>query len=660
MHWFRTLSALTLVAVLIASAHAVAAGPSPEPWLPITAEDLAIQGAPGNPGAPALELYKSYFRNDNESFISVYRRIKIMNDAGREYADVEIPLDPGESLKALNARTIHPDRTIVEFKDKPFEKTILKARGLKLRAMTFTLPSVTTGSIVEYSYLVSLPRYEVEPVMEFPLEGKLYTLKERFRFQPFMGNVIAASEWNRAFRRSQVTCSYANQAGAPMPHRGKDGLMELELTDVTAFAEEDYMPPKSDYQPTVMCYYGGRETASLFEFWDTWQKWITEATEKWMGKPSAVRDAATEAIGGETDREKMLRKLYTRVQQIRNLSYEQERTEKEEKREKLKPNEDAKKVLEHGYGTHWQIDALFASLARAAGFDATLLGVSNRHQRSFSKGILWLGQLDGVAVLVKLNGKDLVLDPGTRFCPFGMLPWQFSAATALNYQTGGGFITTPPPASSPMRRAARMELSADGSLKGELTVELEAQDALSHRLEALETDEAERSEKFEEEIHSWFPNGAVIKMTESHGWDSEDGPLTAKFSVEVPNFASVAGKRLLVPAYFFPTAMKDVFKHDLRRYPFKFPYPFSERDELTLQLPDGYTVEEAPSHRKANLSYASYEISGSGDGHQLVIKRTLRFDGLSFPAEKYDELKNFFFVVHHGDASQGVLRRAGS
>src|SRR5262249_44756823 len=160
---------------------------------------------------------------------------------------------------------------------------------------------------------------------------------------------------------------------------------------------------------------------------------------------------------------------------IRNLSYERQRTSEEEKKENLKSNSNAQEVLQHGYGTAWEIDALFVAMARAAGFDASVIGVNDRHERSFTKILLSLEQVDGRAVLVKLNDRDIVLDPGTRFCPYGMLRWRYADSTALNFKPGGGFITTPGPSSSLLHRTVRLALAADGSAKGEITVELKAQ-----------------------------------------------------------------------------------------------------------------------------------------------------------------------------------------
>ena len=78
----------------------------PEGWLPITQQDLSIKGVPNDPGADAIQLYMSYYKDDDAKFISVYKRIKILRESGRERADIEIPIEPRESLKELAARTI--------------------------------------------------------------------------------------------------------------------------------------------------------------------------------------------------------------------------------------------------------------------------------------------------------------------------------------------------------------------------------------------------------------------------------------------------------------------------------------------------------------------------------------------------------------------------
>ena len=156
-----------------------------EAWLPVTPQDLAVQEVPDNPGAPAIQLYYSQYINDNDVNNEgeyIYRRIKILNDRGNKYADVEIRLPSDFALADLKARTIHPDGKIIDFTGKPFDKVIAKGKGFKYLAKTFTLPDVTVGSILEYRYKLNYPA-GVLPAHEWIAQHDLYTVKEDFHIE---------------------------------------------------------------------------------------------------------------------------------------------------------------------------------------------------------------------------------------------------------------------------------------------------------------------------------------------------------------------------------------------------------------------------------------------------------------------------------------------
>ena len=126
-----------------------------------------------------------------------------------------------------------------------------------------------------------------------------------------------------------------------------------------------------------------------------------------------------------------LQKIYTRTQQIRNLSYEESKTEQEEKRDKLKTNSNVEDLWknQYGYGTH--ITWLFMALARAAGLEAHPCWVSARNDYFFRRERLNSRELDANVVLVKLDGKDLFFDPGAEFAPFGLLPWMETGVVGM-------------------------------------------------------------------------------------------------------------------------------------------------------------------------------------------------------------------------------------
>ncbi|HWS17183.1 MAG TPA: hypothetical protein VN223_04175, partial [Candidatus Elarobacter sp.] len=131
--------------------------------------------------------------------------------------------------------------------------------------------------------------------------------------------------------------------------------------------------------------------------------------------------------------------------------------------------------------------------------------------------------------------------------------------------------------------------------------------------------------------------------------------LTAIFSVEMPGYASTAGKRLLVPAYLFQARQMDAFKHMDRKFPIYFPYAFGEVDKINISMPGGYTLENATQQQSARLGYAAYQNLAQFDGKQLVTQRILQVNGIFFKLDLYPEVKDFFGKVQAGDEQQAVL-----
>jgi hypothetical protein len=622
-----------------------------EDWLPVTPQDQQIKEVPGDPGASAVQLYFADFIDDTIHTEFFYHRIKVLNEKGiKEHGDVEIPIFPGSKVSDLKARTIHPDGKIIEFTGKPFEKTIFKGKGIKFLAKTLALPEVTVGSIIEYKYRLRGDEYVVSTNNYWTIQHPLFTVKENLVFKAYTGQL------SNMDGGTQVMYVTNNLTAKP---KTKGSTVELEMENVPAFQPEGYMPPEENYKPQVQFFYGGSEMSSADKFWQEGGKRWYNAVEHFIGDHKEVKEAASEVLGAETDPEKKLRKLYARAQQVRNLVYERDRTEAEQKKEQLKPNENVMDVLKRGYGDRSDINAFFVGMARAAGFDASVVYVSSRKERFFQKNLLSRRQFDTEVALVQFNGKDIYLDPATRFCPYGLIRWIRTSTAALKLDKKGGSFVTIPPATQDKavtQRVAHLALTEDGALKGDIAVTFKGGEALEHRLDALDTDEAGRRKQIEDELKSWLSVGANLKVVDTRGWEATDDPLTAQFSIEIPGYASVAGKRLLMPAFLFQAKQKDAFKHADCKFPVYFAYAFAEVDKVSIDLPAGYALESVPEQQDVNLPYARYQNFSQFDGKQLVTQRGLLFNGIFFDVNKYAELKGFFSKVQAGDEEQAVLR----
>jgi hypothetical protein len=609
-----------------------------------------MKQVPGSPGADAIQLFYADYINDQEQTEFFYHRIKVLNEKGNRHADVEIVIPPDGSISGLKARTIHPDGKITDFSGKPFQKTIIKGRGIKVLAKTFTMPDVTVGSIIEYKYKIDWPGIILDNY--WTIQHELYTVKESFRMKPYSGGL-------EGFEGGyQVAALYSHMPNNIKPVQ-KGGGYELEVENMPAFESEGYMPPEEDFKPQMRFFYIGSGTSTPEKFWqDAGRKWNDEV-EHFIGNRKEISQAAAQAISSETDSEKKLRKLYARAQEVRNLSYERERTEQEQKKENLKTNQNVGDVLARGIGTRGDITRLFIALARAGGFEASIMRVSDRKDKFFDKGLLSKRQLSTEIAVVSQGGNDVFLDPGTKLCPYGYLRWIRTSAMGIKLdKKGGAFVTAPPAAydKATIRRSAEMALDGNGTLKGTVTTKFEGGEALEHRLDELNTDEAGKKKDLEEELQGWLPSGAGIKLAKVEGWETSDAPLIASFDVEIPSYASAAGKRLLVPPYLFQAKQLDAFKHAERKFPVYFPYAFSESDRVNIKIPEGSILENVPQEQSARLGYAAYQNLIQFDGKQLVTQRILQVNGIFFKLELYPEIKDFFSKVQAGDEQQAVFR----
>lgn len=624
---------------------------TPQDWLPVTPQDLQMKEAPGDPGASAIQLYYADFIDHKKKNEFFYRRIKILNNKGLKYANVEIAT--GESwgvkdLKELQARTIHPDGAIVPFSGAPFEKTVFKGKGVKLTELTFTLPEVTIGSIIEYKYRVEWKHQNGSDY--WVLQHDLFTVKEEFNLRADPPSPQHQVKWVRLATDANPTSTDKENTG-------------LKLENVPAFIPEEYMPPEYNYKPAIRFFYLPLRYSYSDVYWNEMSRGFSYFFEDFMGNSREIKAEAQRVIGSETNSEKQLKLLYARAQQVRNLSYERRLSRQEEKHEDIKEIKHASDVLSRGYGNRNDINLLFIAMARAAGFNAALVAVSSRRNRFFNQEVLSLRQFDSFIADVIVSGQHTYLDPGTKFCPYGLLRWMETSTKGMRPSTwGSNFVDIPPFGQDKaiIRRNANMTVVENGSIKGSLVLQFEGLEALEHRLDAMRNDDAGTRKDLEEEVKSWLPADATVKLKDVKGLTATDEPLVASFDLEVPSFGSFAGKRLLLPSYLFLPKRKDAFNHETRKYPLYFPFAFSELDTISFKLPAGFTVESVPAKDDALLPYARYHNTSELADGQLVTKRTLLFNGIFFDVDKFPNLKAFFNKVQTLDEQQAVLQQPAS
>jgi hypothetical protein len=616
-------------------------------WQPLDAAELAMTAEPNAPGAPAICLYRQVDRLDTESTERFYVRIKILAEAGRKYADVEIPYYKGrEWVGGIDARTISPEGKITEFDDKVYDKPIVSARGIKLLAKAFTLPDVRVGSIIEYHYNFSRDSAYIFD-SHWILNDELYTRLARYSLQP-----------SRYFTLTWVT-PLGVPAGSTVP-KFDTGRVRLEVHDVPAFATEEHMPPENALKQRVDFIYRSEDndSADPAVFWKNFGKQRWYDFDSFTDQRRDMEKALATIVQPGDPPEQVLRKVYARVQKLRNLSFERSASEQENKHEKLRKRDDVADVWEYGYGTASELNWLYCALVRAAGLRADPVLVATRDQYIFDPRNANPNDLNTDVVVATLDGHDLFLDPGVPVAPFGVLPWEETAVRGLRLDKAAStWLSTAAvrTVDNATERKALLTLEPDNALSGTLTVKYRGLDALVRRREELLEDDVDRRKFLEDEVKALVPSGIEIKLTNTPDWSLPEVPLVAEFNIRVPGWATRAGKRLLLPVGLFVAGERHVFEHATRKWPIYYHYPRSSVDKLVIRVPNGLQADSLPPASEESNPALAFRVGADLDGRILSLSRQLDTSAAIILATGYGGVQEFFGKLRSADEQQVVL-----
>jgi hypothetical protein len=487
-------------------------------WPPITPEEQEFKDVAGQPGESAAILERQEVADDLNNFHSTYKRIKVLNEAGRKYADVELPYDRQSfSISEIIGRTVHPDGTVIPFEGKPFDKVLVRGRGIRIHVKAFTLPDVQVGSILDFRYNL---RYGDRRVMapEWIVQDDLFQKKATFKFIPFQGNgnvyitlphgqIANNVSWSTFLPSQYKPQQHSLPLGRLTAQGSASYWVDLDLTDVPAFVKEPFMPPPDILKWRVSFYYvvSGKQE----DYWKDQGKFWNKDVESFLGKKRGVSEAVAQTVAAGDTPEQKTRKLYAFVSQLENQSYVPYRPEQEQKVLGLKVNAGAEDVLQGRSGDHDDLNRLLVAMLRTAGIPAELMLVPDRDHQMFVPAFLSMSQFSAEIAVAHLDGKDVFLDPGTKFCPYGITDWRYSSIQGLRQVEGKGaeIKETPLPDYSQaiITRLARLKVNDEGRAEGSLGVAYYGLEAMDRRQQGGKTDDEGRKKLLEEEVKSWLP-----------------------------------------------------------------------------------------------------------------------------------------------------------
>ena len=635
-----------LICLLLAAAPVLAG----DDWRPIDPAHLALKAPVVESDADAEAIFWDVqvdFSSGKAVFAN-YVRIKIFTERGKELrSKVELRYSSKNKIEDIAGRTIKTDGTIVELKNEAiFDSTLVKLRGLKINAKTFAMPAVEPGVIIEYrwrevrhdsGYFARLTFQR-----DIPIQLVKYTLK-------------TSSDSHKDFRTKSF-----NMESTPMVPE-KDKRFSFSMTNVRAFHDEPHMPPEDQVRSWMLVYY-----QPLYSMSVDFNKIVYDEYKSKMKVNDDIRRGAQAAIGNASTPDQKLERLFDFCRtKIKNINDDASGLTGDDLA-KLKENKTAGDTLKRGMGTGEDIDLLFGALASAAGFDARVAHLADRSDIFFSPNefdfLLNLYFMRSYNIAVRVENGWRFFDPASQYVPLGMLRWQEEGGKALivgPIVSSVGKTPLSAPEKSVKKRTAKLRLSEDGTLEGDVRMEYTGHFAVEKK-EENDDESAEQREKNLRDMIKEQMSTAELSGIRIENVVDPVKPFLYSFHVRVPGYAQRTGKRLFLQPAFFEKGIAAMFSASTRKHSIYFHYSWSEDDAVTLDLPAGFALENAETPQSFGArDVADYKVKISvvGKAEALEYRRTFRFDGLLFPVSSYAGLKLMFDAVYLSDNHTITLKQ---
>ena len=646
-------TALLLAVLAFAAPSAARADQFPA----VTAEEWALTSVPGEPGAGAVVLSKKgeirlmdLGSQDVSSTMTVTVRLKILTEAGKEYAEVEVPHSSYFRLLGFSGRTLLPDGRIVPLpKDAKFRRELSENEKIYVTSMAF--PAVEVGAILDY-------RYEMRFDSPLLLEPWYFSERVPVRFAEVVYQVpstLQARSWSRdPYQVGLKSESTTNRQGT---------RLRLWAENLPPVPDEPYAPPFGDLAtqfrlvPTAY-----KDANELFRLMETWES-TCKLFEDWYYGParrrsgSAKKRAKELAAGAKADGPRAVAEALYRF--VRD-EIETEDLPGVELRKDMTPDS----VLKAGSGDPADKALLLQTMLEAAGIDAKLVWAADRHDGLVDLRLPNPAWFDRVLVAAELagsqGGERVYLDPSVPLLGFGrLLPGLEGTAALIVDPKKPEEVTLPgsPHDANGRRATLALELDESGAVSGRGEMVLTGHHVWSETPDGAPLSEIE--EAWLERLESRFADFEIEELTAEGSPDAQEVRLEWSFR---QNQEEVLGdESQIAPSLpLGPATQPFATGVELRRSPVFFSFGDADLLEMTLTWPEGWRLEALPQEVDAENRAGVFEASVETDAEGRTLRYRRRFDLAAARLNDqglYEELRALFDAAQRHDAQALVLAR---
>ena len=613
--------------------------------------ELRMTKFENDPVADAVILYEKGEISITENFnlkYHVYRKIKILTEKGKQYADIKIRYWHEDEINDLEAQSTSPSGEETELDD----NNIIKIETDRTNEIDFTVPGVEVGSVIEYQY-EKFSEY-ITSMKPWLFQHPIYTVSSNLDVDMPAG--FTYYTLTTGFNNYNI---YKKQKKIINPYDPQKKLVKFSFSgkNLQGLKDEPYVDNIYDeYTKIIFMLKSYKDLYTYFvlsKSWDDLSKRFSKFYKPFLDSNFDSDPVISKILQEEKDPLVLAKKAYNFVADSIKTSGHENLTSRD-----FKPPE---KVLRDKSGSSVEKNILLISILKRAGIKAEPIFISTRNNGKFNAEFHDADQFNRIVCYAKINNSEYFLYPIDKYNPFGYLTPATSVGEGLLLIGEKSAIKRLNPF-LPFNRTSYKtvcNLTDNLNLTGDTKITYEGYSALKER-EELDGKTKEQIKDFVKDKISDFSEDAVLDTFYYANMDSIKKPLELNIKYTLPNYLSEAAGLVYFTAPFYTAISKNPFVREKRLFPIDYDYKETVQEKVEMDLPKDFTPNDIPQSIGGSIKELSFTKFNSTIGNKIDSERDFILHQRKIPFNHYKELKKLYDKIVTSDQEQIILSKTTS
>lgn len=619
----------------------------------VTVEELAEKVHPLDSSAVAAYLFKtgkvSFEYSPFGFFLLVQEvkcKIKIYKKEGYSFANVEIPYYSG----GFQMQMVSEDAVTYNLVNNKVQRTKVKSNaefdedvggGYTIRKITF--PNVRERSIVEYSYTYRTTSYSNFPAWYF--QHSIPTNKSQYivSIPPYFGY--------KRFLKGFESIKESPQQIIKSRGGYEETRIVYDASDLKAIKQESFVNNIDNYISMVEFELSSTNLPNkgLKHYstdWESLAKTIydSEYFGEELNKSSYFESDLDTVLKGVVEQDAKINAIFNYVKSRMNWNG--------------RNGYNSMSGVENAYiekiGNVGDINIMLTAMLRKAKIKCNPILVSTR-----SNGIAIFpsfGAFNYVIAGVELDNEILLLDATSKFSLPNILPIKVLNWTGrmIRPDKTSAEVDLIPKFNSKETVTVMANIDTNGKVSGKVRDQYYDYNNYVFR----EVYSIKSKDFYLEKLEKDSP-GLYVSGYEIINENDLTKPMTEVYGFSSDNLAERIGDKIYFSPMLFFAETTNPFKEEARLYPVDFAFPYQDKYNFTINIPDDYEIEFLPKPLSITIedNMGTFKFNIVSAGNQIQVMVILEINYASIEPEYYNSLKSFYKKMIDKETEKIVLKK---